>query len=311
MSPLSRVGSAPGALPPAGPVASSGRKRHSTLQPHRERILGRVQPSAPSAPARLRDPMEGRLMRRSAAAAGALGPASVSPVCEPVRPRRPARLSHARIVVLPFLLLCALLSFSPAHAQSANDLSGLVFSSGGSLSPPFAPATRAYSIRLLYPSDKVVFTPTSTGTITWWYDKAPYTSSTSIVSGAPSPALTLAIGNNVISLKAGSGATYVVTVHRASNDARMGNLLCDAPLSPLFSAATLSYEVLLGSAIATFKCAPTPVHGPAVAHHALDYGTWTPVAHGVQAGRPMAVGDNRLEFRVTAEGRCTEARRGD
>ena len=202
------------------------------------------------------------------------------------------------LTLLPLPLSSPLLLVS---GQTANDLSALTFSAGGSLNPVFAFGTRTYTIDVLFPTATVVFTPKSSGTIQWKYDKSSYLSYTTITTNTASPSITLEPGDNVIMIQAGSGTAYTITIHRRSDDATLSNLLCTQPLTPAFSPTTLSYTVLIANGVTSWTCTPTRSQSAATISHSLNQDTWVSVASNAPAVRPMAVGDNRYAIRVIAE----------
>jgi len=173
------------------------------------------------------------------------------------------------------------------------------------LDPPFVYTTTTYSVTVLYATSGISFTATSSGA-TINYEYTPYNGalvSGSVASGVSSSSFSLNVGDNKLKLipNAGAGTPYTITIRRQSNDATLSNLVCDQPYSPVFAPSESTFIVTIQHAITTWTCRPTSTQADATIEHALDQGAWQVVLSNAEAMRPMSVGDNRYEIRVTAE----------
>ncbi|WP_162254162.1 cadherin-like beta sandwich domain-containing protein [Ensifer sp. Root142] len=184
------------------------------------------------------------------------------------------------------------------RAPSTNaDLSGLSLSSG-TLSPAFATGTTAYTASVPNATASLTLTPTAsdaTASIT--------VNGVTVVSGAASGSVTLAVGTNVVTtvVTAQDGTTqtsYTLTVTRAaSTNAELSGLgLSSGTLSPTFASGTMSYTASVSNATASLTV--TPLVSDATATVTVN---GVAVASGTASGAiALAVGSNTVTTVVTA-----------
>ena len=188
-------------------------------------------------------------------------------------------------------------------ASSDATLSALALSSG-TLSPTFDAATTTYSATVANATTSLTVTPTvnqanarvEVNDVNIW---PPATTS---------PPISLAIGNNVVSVKVtaqdGTTKTYTVSVTRAaSSDATLSALaLSSGTLSPTFDAATTTYSATVANATTSLTVTPTVNQANATVKVNA-----TAVASG-SASAPIAlsVGANTITVTVTAQDGTTK-----
>ena len=174
--------------------------------------------------------------------------------------------------------------------SSDATLSNLI-SSIGTLTPGFAPATRAYSFTVANAVTTLTLTPTVNDP-----------NATAVVNtGNP---ITLAVGTNpiLVEVTAQDGTTkitYTVTVTRAagalSSDATLSNLTSSTgTLTPSFAPATTAYTLAVGHSVTTLTLAPT-VNDP---NATVVVNNGNPIA--------LAVGANPILVEVTAQDGTTK-----
>ncbi|MEO7211984.1 cadherin-like beta sandwich domain-containing protein [Mucilaginibacter sp.] len=190
----------------------------------------------------------------------------------------------------------------PAASTDAN-LASLTVSTG-TLTPPFAQATPAYTIDVPNTSTSIGVTPTSTeshATIT--------VNGTTVASGTPSGAINLNGGSNIITtiITAQDGTTtktYTITVTRApSTNADLANITLSAgTLNQVFAAGTISYTADVSNAINTIRLTPTT----AVTSATIKVNGVTVASGAASAPIPLNVGPNAITTIVTAESSVTK-----
>jgi gliding motility-associated-like protein len=182
-------------------------------------------------------------------------------------------------------------------ASSNAGLAGISLSSG-TLSPAFATAINTYTVTVLNSVSSIELTPvTSDGVATVTVNGA------AVVSGSASAAISLAVGPNIITtvVTAQDGvatSTYTVTVTRsASTNANLSGLaISTGTLKPVFTTATTTYTVAMGSAISSVTITPTTSDAGATVSV-----NGTPVTSGsASSAIALAVGTNTISTVVTA-----------
>ena len=189
-------------------------------------------------------------------------------------------------------------SYTISVNRPSNDatLTGLTLSAG-TLDQAFFSGTTAYTTTLDTAVASIQVTATaSSGAATMTVN------GTSVTSGAASPAISLTMGSNVVSVvvTAEDGVTtktYNITVGRGTADATLSALTVTAgALSPAFSATQTSYTDLVGSAVPSIQVTATSNSGIA---------TLTINGSAVASGTPSAIaltmGVNTINVSVTAQ----------
>jgi alpha-tubulin suppressor-like RCC1 family protein len=161
------------------------------------------------------------------------------------------------------------------------------------LDPVFAPATTAYSVRVMHGTAAVTVTPAvaeTNATIT--------VNDVPLATGATSPAIPLVSGTNVVTIKVtaenGTMKSYVITVVEDSTLAALG--LDSGSLLPGFSPFVKTYTACVATATATLVV--TPVAADPAAAITVN---GTAVASGsASAPLDLALGYNAITVTVTA-----------
>jgi alpha-tubulin suppressor-like RCC1 family protein len=183
-----------------------------------------------------------------------------------------------------------------------STLSDLVLSSG-TLSPGFATGTNTYTASVPNTASSITVTPTAsdvTATIK--------VNGTTVVSGAASGSISLAVGPNTITtvVTAQDGtttSTYTVTVTRATSAIATlsGISLSTGALSPAFVAATSSYTASVPLSATSITVIPTATDATATIKV-----NGTTLASGAASGSlTLAVGANIITTVVTAQNKIT------
>ncbi|WP_166727778.1 cadherin-like beta sandwich domain-containing protein [Mucilaginibacter gilvus] len=181
--------------------------------------------------------------------------------------------------------------------RSANaDLSNLI-SNTGALTPGFSPGTLVYSVNVSNTTLTATVTPTvSDGNATVKVAGQP------LASGTESATVTLALGNNdvsiVVTAQDGTTKNYIVTIRRAfSNNANLGDLQLSAgTLSPAFASGTTDYASTVPFATNRIKITPSLSDGTATVTV-----NGRPVTNGTSSGFvDLVVGQNTITVVVTA-----------
>lgn len=190
-----------------------------------------------------------------------------------------------------------------SRTGSANDDLSALALSAGTLAPPFATGTIAYTASVPNATASITATPTAAG---------PGTSITvngaTVASGAASGNLALAVGANPVTVvvTAQDGTTrktYTATVTRAaSNNANLSALVVSAgTLSPDFATGTLVYNVSVANATGSMTVTPTAAGVGAVIRV-----KGTVVASGTASGAiALPVGIDTIPVLVTAQNGST------
>ena len=110
------------------------------------------------------------------------------------------------------LLLVVGLEKSNSYAVRNLAITNLVISPG-TLSPIFSTANATYTCSEVYAVSSVTVTAVSNNPIGVIVNNGP---SVTVSSGSPSKALSMNIGTNIITIQAGAGIVYSITVTRAS-----------------------------------------------------------------------------------------------
>ena len=181
--------------------------------------------------------------------------------------------------------------------STVSTLSGLALSAG-TLSPTFVSGTKVYSTSVANIISSITVTPTvtdSTATIT--------VNGTQVISGTPSAAVPLAVGNNPITVlvTAQDGtttSTYTVTVNRISTVSTLSGLvLSSGTLSPTFASGTYIYTASVANAISALTLTPTLTNS-----FATVTVNGTAVTSGsTSASIPLVVGNNTITVLGTAQ----------
>lgn len=199
-------------------------------------------------------------------------------------------------ILLLVISACGSSSTPGAVLSPDASLSGLSVSEGA-ISPVFASGTTSYTLTTSNASTTV--TPTvnqANATIT--------VNGTSVVSGAASASIPLAVGDTVISIvvSAEDGVTtqtYTVTINRSpsvSTDATLSGITVSAgDINPAFTSSTISYTLATSSDSTTV----TPSANDANATVTVDGMAVTSGAASTSI--PLAVGDTSISIVVTAE----------
>ncbi|HEY4327109.1 MAG TPA: cadherin-like beta sandwich domain-containing protein [Mucilaginibacter sp.] len=204
------------------------------------------------------------------------------------------------------------------RAPSSNAGLSNVAVGTGKLSPGFATATTGYTMGVGNTTTSIQIRPTTSdvnATLTLNGVKLP--------SGAISPAIVLAIGNNIISIvvtaQDGTTNSYAITVKRASSalstklllttdrqksstNANLASLKTDfGQLSPIFNPDTLNYNVTVNNS--TSALAITPVASDTNATLTVNGTTLL----GGNTSMPVAlnIGENKITTLVTAQDGAT------
>jgi cadherin-like protein len=176
-------------------------------------------------------------------------------------------------------------------------LSGLALSSG-TLAPVFGPADTVYAASVASNVTSIKVTPTAANAATIKVNGNP------VASGAASDALSLAVGNTVISVEATAQdgktkRTYKVTVTRAGGtDATLSNLvLGGTALNPVFAPATMAYTASVANSVTSVTVTPTAAGvGSAIKVNNVA------VASGTASGAiPLELNNNTITIVVTAQ----------
>ncbi|WP_162260362.1 cadherin-like beta sandwich domain-containing protein, partial [Rhizobium sp. Root73] len=173
-----------------------------------------------------------------------------------------------------------------------------------SLSSAFSPGTTSYTAFVAnnIPSMRVIpYASEANATIT--------VNGSPVVSGATSGAISLAVGATPVTIlvTAADGVTtqtYTITVNRAlsSNADLAGLTLSGVPLSPSFSAGTVSYTATVANSVSSITAMPTVMDPTATVTV-----NGTPVTSGSASGTiSLAVGANTITTVVTAADATTK-----
>jgi hypothetical protein len=190
-------------------------------------------------------------------------------------------------------------TYSVALKQNASNDASLasLTISAGALSPAFASGSFTYADTVPFGTSTVTITPTATGVVHSIAISQDAGQATTIGSGTTSPALTVpAPGTQstvtvVVTAQDGTTqATYTIALSQASGaNSALSNLTVSAgSLSPAFTAASLSYDVVVPHGTSTVTVTPTvsgTVHSITVA---LNGGAPQTVASG-SASTALAV----------------------
>ncbi len=183
-------------------------------------------------------------------------------------------------------------------ASTDATLANLAISSG-TLTPSFATGTTSYTAIVSSGTTSITVTPTTTDA-----NATIKVNGTTVASGAASGAISLNVGNNVITtiVTAQDGSTidtYTVTVTRPSNDARLSLLQVNTRtvLTAVSGPADENYTTTVG--FATSSIIITPVAENANAAIMIN---GTPIASGT-ASSPIALnpGQTTINLSVTAQ----------
>ena len=192
-----------------------------------------------------------------------------------------------------------IISFSYYVPSTIATLSNLTTSSG-TLNPIFASATTNYTDLVTNATSSIAVTPTTTDTTA-----TVTVNGTTVISGAASALIPLAVGPNTITtvVTAQDGITtdtYTVTVTRAalSTIATLSNLtISNGTLTPAFNSATTSYTASVPNSVIGIAVTPTFTDP-----NATITVNGTPVVSGAASGNILlAVGPNTITTAVTAQ----------
>jgi len=129
--------------------------------------------------------------------------------------------------------------------------------SGGTLSPAFVTATKAYSITVPYITTAVTVTPTAgDGTAIIGVNGV------TVASGVASAAIPLSVGANTISVNVvdNGGTTvsnYTITASRAGNPSLAGLAVNAGTLNPAFAPDAFNYTVTMPAGVSAINITPT------------------------------------------------------
>ena len=189
--------------------------------------------------------------------------------------------------------------------QSNNDnLTDLTLSSG-TLAPVFAQGTLLYNASVDYSTSTVTVTPTTSDA-----KATVQVNGITVVSGAASGLINLAIGQNIITttVTAQDGTTqaYTITVTRASNilspNASLLNLTTSAGnLSPSFTPGTLTYTTSVSNTTSSITVTPTTSDANATVQI-----NGVTVTSGSPYQVALNVGSNTITVTVTAQDGTTQ-----
>jgi gliding motility-associated-like protein len=183
--------------------------------------------------------------------------------------------------------------------SGVSTLSSLTISAG-TLSPAFSGSTTSYTDNVNTGIASVTVTPTTTDP-----NATIAVNNTAVVSGTPSSAIGINIGNNTIStvVTAQDGVTattYTITVIRPapSSNASLSNLiLTNATFTPVFATGTTTYTASVDNTIIAVTA--TPITSDATATVTVNGLT---VSSGTASQSiPLAVGANAISTKVTAQ----------
>ena len=178
------------------------------------------------------------------------------------------------------------------------DLSNLALSTGA-LTPAFAPGTTAYTQAVDHDVTSLTVTPTvadATATVT--------VNGSPVVSGNASSAVTLNVGNNIITtiVTAEDGTTkktYAVTVTRAGSAIAdlSGLVLSTGALTPAFATGTTAYTQAVKNNVASLTVTPSVADATAT----VTVNGNAVVSGNASGAIALGVGDNVITTLVTAE----------
>jgi len=188
-------------------------------------------------------------------------------------------------------------------ASSNASLSNLAISSG-TLSPKFTSGTSSYTASVSNATASVTITPAATDP-----NAAVTVNGTKTPSGSASASVALNVGNNTITtvVTAQDGTTtqsYTIIVNRHQPESLASITTSAGTLTPTFSPATFSYNVLVSNA--TLTIAVTSVTADVSATLTIN---GTPIASGTKSTPiSLSVGNNKITTVVTSsDGTTTQA----
>lgn len=206
-------------------------------------------------------------------------------------------LSEASTVLATYLV-------GVTRAPSTNANLGNLVLSAGTLNPVFASATTSYTASVPNSTSSITVTPTvedSTATVK--------VNNVTVVSGSPSAAIALNVGNNTITtvVKAQNNTTtktYTTVVTRApSSNANLANLsLTSGSLSPAFASGTFSYDASVAYSASSVRITATVADNTAT----LKVNNVTTSSGAASAAINLAVGNNTVTVKVTAQDGSTQ-----
>jgi len=149
------------------------------------------------------------------------------------------------------------LAFAASPLSENSSLSHLLVG-GGSLSPPFNPATTQYTANVSHGTLSTTIRPTAAHFLA-----SVTVNGTAVASGSPSAAIPLAVGANEIAVTVtaqnGSTSTYTVLVTRAASPVSTLSALGIHPatLNPTFDTATTAYRSTVPAGTTSVSISPT------------------------------------------------------
>jgi uncharacterized delta-60 repeat protein len=197
------------------------------------------------------------------------------------------------------------------HRRSNNANLATLSMSPYTLSPPFSPATTAYTATV--PVDSISLWATGAETGQALAARTNLGSWQAATSGSPyqSASLNVGAGNTVdmqVTAEDGNTKTYTITIYRQSPNADLSNLTASVGgLVPMaFSPSTLSYVDVLLNTNTNESIRPTQAESHASLQYRVNNGSWTGTLSGNAILLTTALGNTKLDIQVTAENSATK-----
>jgi len=199
---------------------------------------------------------------------------------------------------------------APSNNASLADL----VLSEGTLSPAFVASTVDYDASVAHTTTSITLTPTSAVSVSTLEVRVNSGAYSSVTSGSASGSLDLDVGDNDVEIKvtAEDGTTvrmYAVTVNRAAsgNTDLSGLVVSEGSLSPEFSGGVTSYDVAVGTGVASMMVTATSEELSASLEIRINGSAYASITSGV-ASDPLGLdpGNNVIDVRVTAADTVTQ-----